>query len=200
MDNRTQQKGQELLKLRTIGRILTEGSPLLRNSANLWLYFPKTACPVFLCSLLKFLPLHICCFCSREFCQAFQVSIWCCSLLPKTLFRKTSVYGCTHNIGKHASQAIKEAAQNVLQAAAQSLSAMPWGRSSLHYPRAHRDHSAPKDLECRAVALCKAPYHPLHYMVSTSNTFFLSWKLTYNKTRHPWEMASGVASDQGSLH
>lgn len=53
------------------------------------LCFPKSACPVFLRALLKFLPLHICCCCPREFCQAFQVSIWCCSLLPKHCLGKT---------------------------------------------------------------------------------------------------------------
>lgn len=31
----------------------------------------------------------------------------------KTLFSKGNVYGCEHNIGKHANQIIKEAAENV---------------------------------------------------------------------------------------
>lgn len=162
MDNRTQQKDQELLKLRTISRILTGRFPSAKKLCPSLALFSQKCLPnlPMLLAEISASP-HL-----LVLLQGILSSVSSLHLMlftsAKTLFRKTNVYGCTHNIGKHASQAIKEAAQNVLQAAARSSSAMPWARSSLHYPRAHRDHSAPKDLECRVVALCKAPHHSLH--------------------------------------
>lgn len=95
-DDRNKQKSQELLKLTTTCMKLAGGFPsakqLYPSQAPLVssdsLCLPKGPCPVFLWGSLQFLPLHICCFCPREFCQAFRVSIWCRSLLPKPCLAK----------------------------------------------------------------------------------------------------------------
>lgn len=95
-DDRNKQKSQELLKLRTTCMKVAGGFPsakqLYPSQAPLVssdrLCLPKGPCPVFLWGSLQFLPLHICCFCPREFCQAFRVSIWCRSLLPKPCLAK----------------------------------------------------------------------------------------------------------------
>ena len=95
-DDRTQQKSQELLKLMTTCMKLAGGFPFAKqlypSQAPLvssdCLCLPTGPYPVFLRGLLQFLPPHICCFCPREFCQAFPVSIWCCSLLPKHCLAK----------------------------------------------------------------------------------------------------------------
>lgn len=108
------------------------------------LYFPKSACPVFLHALLKFLPLHICCCCPREFCQAFQVSIWCCSLLPKHCLGKTMFM---HTVQVNTQVGSLKKLQKTFYKLLQKAQRPCHGEEAVCIlPRAHRDIPVPKKL------------------------------------------------------
>lgn len=124
-----------------------EGSPLLRICIHLWLpWLAQTASvfPVFLRALLKFLPLHICCCCPREFCQAFQVSIWCCSLLPKHCLGKTMFM---HTIQVNTQVGSLKKLQKTFYKLLHTAQRPCHGEEAVCIlPRAHRDPPVPKKL------------------------------------------------------